>query len=258
MKINLERPICFFDLETTGVNVVNDRIVEISVIKVNPSGKEDSKTWLINPGIPIPNVVSAIHGITDEMVKNEPTFKDYSKEIYEFIKDCDLAGFNSNKFDIPLLAEELLRAEIDFDLSKIKTIDVQNIFHKMEKRTLSAAYKFYCGKEHENAHSSLSDAKATYEVFKSQLEKYSELEKNIKFLSNFSRMRRNLDLSGYILENEKGKPIFSFGKYKGNEVSEVLKNDPGYYSWIMKSDFPKYTKNMLNKIRLSELNNKIS
>ena len=149
MKINLERPICFFDLETTGVNVVNDRIVEISVIKVNPSGKEDSKTWLINPGIPIPNVVSAIHGITDEMVKNEPTFKDYSKEIYEFIKDCDLAGFNSNKFDIPLLAEELLRAEIDFDLSKIKTIDIQNIFHKMEKRTLSAAYKFYCGKEHD-------------------------------------------------------------------------------------------------------------
>ena len=236
MDLKLDKPICFFDLETTGVNVSNDRIVEISVIKINIDKTDDSKTWLINPTIPIPEKVSVIHGITNEMVKDKPNFSELALEISEFIKDCHLAGF----------------------ISSIELIDVQNIFHKMEKRTLSAAYKFYCGKIHENAHSSLSDAKATYEVFKSQLEKYSELEKNIKFLSNFSRMRRNLDLSGYILENEKGKPVFSFGKYKGNEVSEVLKNDPGYYSWIMKSDFPKYTKNILNKIRLSELNNKIS
>jgi len=258
MDLKLDKPICFFDLETTGVNVSNDRIVEISVIKINIDKTEDSKTWLINPTIPIPKKVSVIHGITNEMVKDKPNFSELAIEISEFIKDCHLAGFNSNKFDVPMLIEEFLRADFDFDISSIELIDVQNIFHKMEKRTLSAAYKFYCGKIHENAHSSLSDAKATYEVFKSQLEKYSELEKNIKFLSNFSRMRRNLDLSGYILENEKGKPVFSFGKYKGNEVSEVLKNDPGYYSWIMKSDFPKYTKNILNKIRLSELNNKIS
>ena len=242
MKINLERPICFFDLETTGVNVVNDRIVEISVIKVNPSGKEDSKTWLINPGIPIPNVVSAIHGITDEMVKNEPTFKDYSKEIYEFIKDCDLAGFNSNKFDIPLLAEELLRAEIDFDLSKIKTIDVQNIFHKMEKRTLSAAYKFYCGKEHDDAHSSMSDTRVTYEVFLAQLDKYEQLENNVNYLSKFSSIRKSLDLAGFVYENDDKKAVFSFGKYKNQEIDEVIEKDPGYFSWIMKSDFPNYTK----------------
>ena len=175
----------FFDLETTGVNVSNDRIVEISVVKINIDKTEDSKTWLINPTIPIPAKVSVIHGITDEMVKDKPNFSELASEISGFIKDCHLAGFNSNKFDVPMLIEEFLRADFDFDISTIELIDVQNIFHKMEKRTLSAAYKFYCGKEHENAHSSLSDAKATYEVFKSQLERYSELEKNIKFLSNF-------------------------------------------------------------------------
>jgi DNA polymerase-3 subunit epsilon len=210
MKINLNRPICFFVLETTGVNVVKDRIVEISIIKINTDNSEDSKTWLINPGIPIPKVVSAIHGIDDDMVKDEPTFKDYAIEIFQFIKDCDLAGFNSNKFDIPLLAEELLRSEIDFDLSKIKTVDVQNIFHKMEKRTLSAAYKFYCGKDHEDAHSSMSDTRVTYEVFLAQLEKYEELENNIDYLSNFSTMRKSIDLAGFIYENDNRKAVFSF------------------------------------------------
>ena len=207
--------------------------------------------------MPIPNVVSAIHGITDEMVKNEPTFKDYSKEIYEFIKDCDLAGFNSNKFDIPLLAEELLRAEIDFDLSKIKTIDVQNIFHKMEKRTLSAAYKFYCEKEHDNAHSSMSDTRVTYEVFLAQLDKYEQLENNVNYLSKFSSIRKSLDLAGFVYENDHKKAVFSFGKYKNQEIDEVIEKDPGYFSWIMKSDFPNYTKKVLNQLRLNKLNNKL-
>ena len=183
-----------FDLETTGVNIVKDRIVEISIIKILPNNQEESKTWLINPEITIPKVVSAIHGITDEMVKDKPNFKEFSTEIYEFIKGCDLAGFNSNKFDIPLLAEELLRSEIDFDLSKIKTIDVQNIFHKMEKRTLSAAYKFYCGKEHEDAHSSMSDTRVTYEVFLAQLDRYKELKNDVNFLSDFSSIRKSLSL----------------------------------------------------------------
>ena len=257
MNINLNRPICFFDLETTGVNVVKDRIVEISIIKINIDNTEESKTWLINPEMPIPKIVSAIHGIDDEMVKNEPIFKDYSKEIYHFIKDCDLAGFNSNKFDIPLLAEELLRSEIDFDLSKIKTVDVQNIFHKMEKRTLSAAYKFYCGKVHEDAHSSMSDTRVTYEVFLAQLEKYKDLENNIDFLSNFSTMRKSIDLAGFIYESENKKVVFSFGKYKNQEIDYVMENDPGYFSWIMKSDFPNYTKKILNQLRLKKLNNKL-
>jgi DNA polymerase-3 subunit epsilon len=257
MEINLNRPLCFFDLETTGVNIVKDRIVEISIIKILPNNQEESKTWLINPEIKIPKVVSAIHGITDEMVKDKPNFKEFSTEIYEFIKGCDLAGFNSNKFDIPLLAEELLRSEIDFDLSKIKTIDVQNIFHKMEKRTLSAAYKFYCGKAHEDAHSSMSDTRVTYEVFLAQLEKYKELENNIDFLSNFSTMRKSIDLAGFIYESENKKAVFSFGKYKNQEIDYVIENDPGYFSWILKSDFPNYTKKILNQLRLNKLNNKL-
>ncbi len=219
--------------------------------------KDEKNTWIINPGIPIPKIVSAIHGIDDDMVKDEPTFKDYAIEIFQFIKDCDLAGFNSNKFDIPLLAEELLRSEIDFDLSKIKTVDVQNIFHKMEKRTLSAAYKFYCGKDHEDAHSSMSDTRVTYEVFLAQLEKYEELENNIDYLSNFSTMRKSIDLAGFIYENDNKKAVFSFGKYKNQEIDDVLENDPGYFSWIMKSDFPNYTKKILSQLRLNKLNNKL-
>ena len=256
MKINLERPICFFDLETTGVNVVNDRIVEISVIKVNPSGKEDSKTWLINPGIPIPNVVSAIHGITDEMVKNEPTFKDYANEIYDFIKHCDLAGFNSNKFDIPLLAEELLRAELILICQKLKPL-MFKIYSIKWKKELICCYKFYCGKEHDDAHSSMSDTRVTYEVFLAQLDKYEQLENNVNYLSKFSSIRKSLDLAGFVYENDDKKAVFSFGKYKNQEIDEVIEKDPGYFSWIMKSDFPNYTKKVLNQLRLNKLNNKL-
>ena len=246
-------PLCVrpsFTLGGTGASIVYEKEKYDTLL-------EDSKTWLINPGIPIPKVVSAIHGIDDDMVKDEPTFKDYAIEIFQFIKDCDLAGFNSNKFDIPLLAEELLRSEIDFDLSKIKTVDVQNIFHKMEKRTLSAAYKFYCGKDHEDAHSSMSDTRVTYEVFLAQLEKYEELENNIDYLSNFSTMRKSIDLAGFIYENDNRKAVFSFGKYKNQEIDDVLENDPGYFSWIMKSDFPNYTKKILSQLRLNKLNNKL-
>ena len=258
LSINLKRPICFFDLETTGINIVNDRIVEISIIKINIDNTEESKTWLINPTIPIPPMTSAIHGITDEMVKDKPTFKETSKEIFNFISNCDLAGFNSNKFDVPLLAEEFLRADCDFDVSKIKLVDVQNIFHKKEKRTLSAAYKFYCNKEHLNAHSSMSDTRATYEVFCAQIKKYDDLEKNIDFLSDFSKQKKNLDLAGFIYENSDGNPTFSFGKYKGKELDFVIDKDPGYFSWILNADFPRYTKNILNKIRLNKINNKLS
>jgi len=255
---NLSKPICFFDLETTGISIVNDRIVEISILKILKDGKEKPKTWLVNPTIPIPKNVSLIHGITDKMVIDKPTFSSLSSEIFSFIKDCDLAGFNSNKFDVPLLAEEFLRVDKELDISKIKLIDIQNIFHKKEKRTLSAAYKFYCNKNHENAHSSMSDTRATYEVLLAQLNKYEDLEQNVNFLSEYSSQRKFVDLAGFIYLNSDLKPSFSFGKYKGNEVDEVLHNDPGYFSWIIKADFPRYTKNVLNKIRLNKINNKLS
>ena len=258
MKINLVRPICFFDLETTGINISKDRIVEISVLKIFPNGNKESKTWLVNPKIPIPTEVSNIHGITDVMVVNEPSFDSIGVHVKDMIDKCDLGGFNSNKFDIPLLAEEFLRNEIDFNLENVKCIDVQNIFHKKEKRTLSAAYKFYCNKEHINAHSSMSDTRATYEVFCAQIDKYDDLEKNIDFLSNFSKQKKNLDLAGFIYENSDGNPTFSFGKYKGKELDFVIDKDPGYFSWILNADFPRYTKNILNKIRLSKINNKLS
>ena len=255
---NLTKPICFFDLETTGISIVNDRIVEISVLKIEKNGEEISKTWLVNPTIPIPKIVSSIHGITDEMVKDKPTFKDVSNEIFSFIKDCDLAGFNSNKFDVPMLAEEFLRVEKDLDVSKIKLIDVQNIFHKKEKRTLSAAYKFYCNKIHDNAHSSMSDTRATFEVLLAQLDKYKDLEDNVDFLSEFSTQKKFVDLAGFVHLNSDSNPTFSFGKYKDKEVDEIIETDPGYFSWILNADFPRYTKKVLNKIRLSKINNKLS
>ena len=251
---NLTKPICFFDLETTGISIVNDRIVEISVLKIKKNGEEISKTWLVNPIIPIPKIVSSIHGITDEMVKDKPTFKDVSSEIFSFIKDCDLAGFNSNKFDVPMLAEEFLRVEKDLDISKIKLIDVQNIFHKKEKRTLSAAYKFYCNKIHDNAHSSMSDTRATFEVLLAQLDKYEDLEDNVDFLSEFSTQKKFVDLAGFIHLNSDLKPTFSFGKHKGKEVDEIIETDPGYFSWILNADFPRYTKKVLTAIRLETIN----
>lgn len=257
MQLKLSRPICFFDLETTGINISKDRIVEISILKVHPNGKEESKTWLVNPGIPIPKEVTAIHGISDEDVKNEPSFKELAKEIYNMIKDSDLAGFNSNRFDIPLLAEELLRAEIDFDMKNRVAVDVQTIYHKMEQRNLSAAYRFYCDKTLEDAHSAEADTQATYEVLKAQIEKYDSLENDVKFLSEFSTRRKFADFAGFIIFNQKGEECFSFGKHKGRTVVEVLNEEPGYFGWLLNADFPLYTKKVLTSIRLRQVNNKL-
>jgi DNA polymerase-3 subunit epsilon len=250
MKLNLKNPIVFFDLETTGINVVTDRIVEISYLKIYPNGKEESDTLLVNPTIPIPKNTTEIHGITDEDVKDKPAFSEVAKTILKIIEGCDLAGYNSNKFDIPLLAEEFLRAGIDIDLKKRKFIDVQVIFHKKEQRTLSAAYKFYCDKELTNAHSAEADTRATYNILQAQLDKYSDLENNIEKLSAFSSHNKNVDFVGRIILDEKGIERFNFGKYKGKAVEEVLEKDPAYYGWMMKNDFPLYTKKVLTNIKL--------
>lgn len=257
MQLNLTKPICFFDLETTGVNISKDRIVEISILKVYPNGKEETKTWLVNPEMPIPKDVIAIHGISDEDVADKPTFKELAKEIYNIIKDSDLGGFNSNRFDIPLLAEEMLRAEIDFDMKNRLAIDVQTIFHKMEQRTLSAAYKFYCDKNLEDAHSAEADTKATYEVLKAQIEKYEQVENNTKFLAEFSSRKQFADFAGFIVYNKKGEECFSFGKHKGKKVEDVLASEPGYFGWVLNADFPLYTKKVLTNIKLRGFNNKL-
>lgn len=257
MQLQLTKPICFFDLETTGTNVAKDRIVEISILKVYPNGNKESRTWLVNPEMPIPPESEAIHGISDEKVANEPTFKQLSKEIYKMIRDSDLAGFNSDRFDIPLLVEEMLRAEIDFDMKNMVSVDVQTIFHKMEKRTLEAAYKFYCDKNLDDAHSAEADTMATYEVLLAQLERYPELENNIKKLSEFTTRKQSLDFAGFIALDENEQPIFTFGKHKGRAVDEVLEQEPGYFGWILNADFPLYTKKVLTQIKLSKLNSKL-
>ena len=253
MKLNLKNPLVFFDLETTGTNINSDRIVEICYLKVYPNGNEESKTLRINPEMHIPKDSSAIHGIYDEDVKDCPTFKDVAKKIATDIEGCDLAGFNSNRFDIPVLAEEFLRAGIDIDLMKRKFVDVQVIYHKLEQRTLSAAYKFYCNKNLEDAHTAEADTRATYEVLKAQLDRYPDtLENDIAFLSNYSCFNKNVDFAGRIVYNDQGVEVFNFGKYKGMPVKEILLKDPGYYSWIMQGDFTLNTKNVLTKIRLRE------
>ena len=257
MQLHLTKPICFFDLETTGVNISKDRIVEISILKVYPDGKKESNTWLVNPEIPIPKEVTAIHGISDADVANEPTFKELGKEIHQMIKDSDLGGFNSNRFDIPLLAEEMLRAEIDFDMRNRRAVDVQTIFHKMEQRTLSAAYKFYCNKNLDDAHSAEADTNATYEVLKAQLERYDSLENNINFLSEFSSRKKFADFAGFIIFNKDGEECFSFGKHKGKKVVDVLEQEPGYFGWLLNADFPLYTKKVLTAIKLRQFNNKL-
>src|SRR5690554_6192925 len=257
MELNLKKPICFFDLETTGVNIAKDRIVEIAILKVYPNGNKESHTWRVNPEMPIPPETSAIHGITDEMVANEPTFKELVPKVYALLKDSDLGGFNSNRFDIPLLAEELLRAEVDLDLKKALSVDVQTIFHKMEKRTLEAAYKFYCDKDLINAHSAAADTEATFEVLKSQLKKYEELENDISFLSDFSSHKEHVDFAGFISYNNDGEEIFSFGKYKGSLVADILERDAGYFGWVLNADFPLYTKKVLTRLRLQKLNTKV-
>ncbi|HOH24324.1 MAG: 3'-5' exonuclease [Bacteroidales bacterium] len=253
MKLNLKNPIVFFDLETTGINPATDRIVEISYLKIHPNGKEESRTYRVNPGIPIPKEASEIHHITDEMVADCPGFKEVGQIIANDIKGCDLAGFNSNRFDVPLLAEEFLRNDIDLDMSARKLIDVQVIFHKMEQRNLRAAYRFYCDKELEDAHSAEADTRATYEVLKAQLERYPELKNDVEFLAEFSTQNRNVDFAGKFIYNNKGEEVFNFGKYKDISVEEVLKKDPGYYGWMMNGDFALNTKNVLTKIRLRSL-----
>lgn len=252
MELNLSKPICFFDLETTGTDITKDRIVEISVLKVYPNGNREGKTWLVNPTIPIPKGASDVHGITDERVANEPTFKELAKTIHNMIKDSDLAGYNSDRFDIPLLAEEMLRAEVDFDLGNRVTVDVQTIFHKMEQRTLSAAYKFYCGKTLDNAHSAQADTNATYEILKSQLDRYPELENNIKMLSEFTTRKQAVDFAGFIVLNDKNEEIFTFGKHKGRKVEDILEEEPGYFGWVLNADFPLYTKKVLTAIKLKK------
>ncbi|UPQ79562.1 3'-5' exonuclease [Flavobacterium azooxidireducens] len=258
MELKLNRPICFFDLETTGVEVAKDRIVEISIFKVYPNGNKESKTWLVNPEMKIPYTSTQVHGITDEKVANEPTFKELSGQVYNMIKDSDLAGFNSDRFDIPLLAEELLRAGVDFDMKNRVSVDVQTIFHKMEERTLSAAFKFYCGQSLENAHSAEADTMATYEILKAQLERYPELENDMKSLSEFTTRKKSVDFAGFIALNDKGEEIFSFGKHKGVLVEKVLEEEPGYFGWIQNADFPLYTKKVLTAIKLRKLNNKLT
>ena len=238
MKLNLTRPLAFIDLETTGVNVGHDRIVELSILKMKPDGTREVLTKRVNPTIPIPEHVIAIHGITNEAVKDEPSFAELAKSIANFLKDCDLAGYNSNKFDIPLLMEEFLRAEVDFDLKNRKLIDVQNIFHKMEPRTLAAAYKFYCQKELVNAHSAEADITATFEVLIAQLEKYQDVELE--------------DKKGIF--NDQNIETFNFGKYKGKSVEEIFAKEPSYYDWMMKSEFPLYTKKVITAIKLRGFN----
>ena len=250
MQLKLKNPLVFFDLETTGTNIVSDRIVEISYLKISPNGMEESKTMRINPGCSIPKEASAIHGIYDKDVANAPEFKAVAKLIAKDIEGCDLAGYNSNRFDIPLLAEEFLRAEVDIDLMRRKFIDVQVIFHKMEQRTLSAAYQFYCDKNLDDAHSAEADTRATYEVLQAQLDRYPDLENSVEFLSNFTSFNRNVDFAGRIVYNDKDEEIINFGKYKGQKVEDVLRNDIGYYGWIMQGDFPLHTKKVLTNIKL--------
>ncbi len=263
MNLNLKNPLVFLDLETTGMNIVTDRIVEIALIKVFPDGREEEKQYRINPEMPIPDVVSQIHGIYEEDIKDKPTFKEVAKTIAQFIEGCDFAGFNSNRFDIPLLAEEFLRVDVDIDLKKRKFIDVQAIFHKMEKRTLAAAYKFYCQKPLEDAHSAMADTRATYEVLKAQLDQYIDEEyedhtgkvskpivNDIHALSEFSAYDTNVDFVGRIVYDENGVEIFNFGKNKGIPVEKVLREQPGFYGWIMNNEFPLYTKKVLSAIKL--------
>lgn len=250
MELNLRRPIAFLDLETTGINVSTDRIVEISVLKISQGGKQEWMSTRINPEIPIPPKSTAIHGITDADVANAPTFREIAKKLIAFLEGTDLAGYNAIKFDIPVLAEEFLRINMDFNFLKRKYIDVQVIFHKKEQRTLSAAYQFYCSRELENAHSSMADTQATFDVLKAQLDRYSDLENDVEKLAEFSSFNNNVDFAGRIIYDENGVEVFNFGKHKGKPVEKVFREDPSYYSWMMNGDFPLYTKKILTEIKL--------
>lgn len=249
MNLKLKRPIAFFDLETTGVDVSKDRIVEIAVLKVQANGQRDMKVRRINPEMAIPPESSAIHGIYDDDVKDCPTFAQFAKSLYIFLEDCDLAGYNSNKFDVPLLVEEFLRCGVRFEVASRNLVDVQNIFHKMEQRTLVAAYKFYCQKDLVNAHSAEADISATLEILESQLDKYEELENDVEFLGEFSRRQNFVDLAGRIVYDENNIEVFNFGKHKNKPVIEVFKSEPSYYAWMMQGDFPLYTKQVLSELK---------
>ena len=251
MRLNLKNPIIFFDLETTGTSVTTDRIVEICYLKVYPDGADEEHTMRINPGIPIPKAASAVHGIYDADVSQCPTFKEVAPGIAKDFEGCDLAGFNSNRFDLPMLAEEFIRAGVNIDLMRMKRIDVLVIFHKMEQRTLSAAYKFYCGKNLEDAHSALGDTRATYEVLMAQLDRYPGLKNDVAALSDFSGYTRNVDFAGRIVYDDRGIETFNFGKYRGRHVVDVIREDPGYYGWIQDSDFTLNTKAVLTRIKLN-------
>ena len=254
MKLKLKRPIIFFDLETTGVDTSHDRIVEISMIKIMPDGEEIVKTRRLNPGMHIPEEATAVHGITDEDVKDCPSFAQVARSLAQFVQGCDFGGFNSNRFDLPVLVEEFLRAGVDVDFKRRRFVDVQNIFHKKEQRTLVAAYKFYCDKDLTEAHSAEADTRATYEVLKAQLDRYPDLENDIDALADYSARGETVDYAGRIVYNDKGEEVFSFGKYKGRRVEEIFQLEPSYYSWMMNGDFPLYTKKVITEIRFRTRN----
>lgn len=251
MKLKLNKPIVFFDLETTGVDVSRDRIVELCYIRIEPNGNEKAESMRINPLIHIPEESSKVHGIYDKDVKDCPTFAQKADELTGVFNGCDLAGFNSNRFDIPLLVEEFMRAGKDIQLQDCRMVDVQNIYHKLERRTLVAAYQYYCGKDLENAHSALADTRATYEVLEAQLDKYPDvLQNDIAFLAEYSRIGRNVDFAGRIVYDDKGVEIINFGKYKGQTVASVLRRDPGYYSWVQQGEFTMDTKRQFERLKL--------
>ncbi len=250
MELNLRKPLVVLDLETTGISITKDRIVELSALKVSPGGAEEWLTLRLNPEMPISPEATAVHGITDADVANEPTFREVAKRVASFLEGCDLAGFNSMRFDIPILSEEFLRVNVDFNPAKHKYVDVQVIFHKKEQRTLSAAYKFYCGRELEDAHSAQADTAATYEILKAQLDRYSDLENDIDKLSAFSAFNNNADLAGRIIFNDQGIEVFNFGKHKGKPVEQVFREELSYYSWMMNGDFPLNTKQVITAIKV--------
>ncbi|MBS3914087.1 MAG: 3'-5' exonuclease [Bacteroidetes bacterium] len=254
MKLKLKRPLVIFDLETTGMNINRDRIVEICLLKIYPDDREEIRTYLVNPGVPIPPEVTEIHGIKDEDVKDKPGFKEISNELNNFLKDCDFGGFNSNKFDFPMMVEEFYRAGIEFDIEKRKFIDAQRIYHFKEPRNLKAAYRFYCEKELENAHSAEADTIATWAVLKAQLDKYEDIPDDIEGLHRMSGQNNLADLAGRFIYNPDGEVLFNFGKHKGKKVKDILKAEPGYYNWMMEGDFSMQTKNVLTRIRLSMRN----
>lgn len=263
MQLNLKKPLAFFDIETTGLNITTDRLIEISILKVQPNNTEEQKTWRVNPGVPIPEQSSKIHGIFDKDVEGLPFFRDIAHEVSRFLQSCDLAGYNAIKFDIPVLMEEFLRTDTPFDLANRQLIDVQTIFMKMEPRTLKGAYRFFCQKELEDAHSAQADTYATYEILKAQLDRYQDamyedvagnkskpVVNDMQALHNFSSHHQNADLAGQIIFNAAGQEVFNFGKHKGRTVTEVFQNEPSYYDWMMKGEFPLFTKKLITSIKL--------